>query len=72
MYRHMDPSTSNIDTKDAPTAQSLLDLRERVKSRPSPGAITKSAQEVQMSRSTLSRLIAPETIRKIADLERHL
>jgi len=62
----------HIRVEGAPTAEALLNLREEVLSRPSPGAITKSAQEVQMNRSDLSRLLAPATIRKVADLERKL
>lgn len=59
--------------EDTPTASSLLRLRERVfNATVGPGAVTKTAQEVQMKRTNLSRLIAPATIRSVAKVERHL
>jgi predicted transcriptional regulator len=55
------------------TAQALTDLRERIlDSTTGPGAITKVAQELDLSRSTVNRLVAPATIRKVERIERHL
>ena len=56
-----------------PTARELVRLRGRVMgSTRGAGAITKPAQELQTSRSTVSRLIAPATIRLVARIERHV
>jgi AraC-like DNA-binding protein len=55
------------------TAEALTDLRERIlDSTTGPGAITKVAQELDLSRSTLNRIVAPATIRKVKRIERHL
>jgi len=56
-----------------PTADALADLRKRIlDSTRGAGAITKVAQELDLSRSTLNRLVAPATIRKVKKIERHL
>jgi len=67
--------STNKKTGDSqtPTADALQELRERVLSRPSAGAIKKTAQEVPgLARSTLSRLLAPSTIELVAEVERHI
>jgi AraC-like DNA-binding protein len=61
------------DSSPRSTAQALRDLRERIlDSTRGAGAITKVAQELNLSRSTLNRLVAPATIRKVQKIERHL
>jgi len=67
--------STNKKTRDSqtPTADALRDLREHVLSRPSAGAIKKTAQEIPgLARSTLSRLLAPSTIELVAEVEKHL
>jgi len=63
----------NTEQSQTPTADALKELRDRVLSRPSAGAIKKTAQEVPgLARSTLSRLLAPSTIERVAEVEKHL
>ena len=64
---------SDVVGEDTPTASALLRLRRQVYGAVAgPGAITKTAQEVDMRRTKLARIVAPDTIRKIARVERHL
>ena len=68
-----DSGEKNTEQSQTPTADALKELRERVLSRPSAGAIKKTAQEVPgLARSTLSRLLAPSTIELVAEVERHI
>lgn len=58
---------------DTPTARALVDLRQKIKeSTRGPGGITKTAQEANMRRTVLARLVAPGVIRSVAIVERHL
>jgi hypothetical protein len=51
----------------------LADLRqEALDTTIGPGAITKLAQELDVRRDTLSRLLAPGSIRLLKKLESHL
>lgn len=67
-----DTNATRVVTNQTPTADALRSLRDKVLSRPTPGPIKKTAQEVGMTRSDLSRMIAPGMIEKVADAERHL
>jgi len=67
------PRETTAERSKTPTADSLTELREQIlDSTRGPGAITKVAQELNLSRSTLNRLVAPATIRKVQKIERHL
>jgi transcriptional regulator of acetoin/glycerol metabolism len=57
-------------TKATPTADSLRDLRKRVKEQ--KGSVAEMARELDMPRTALSRVLGPKTIDKIAEVEQIL
>jgi hypothetical protein len=65
---------SNFDLgDDTPIAKSLYRFREKVyKHKIGPGAVHELARELDITESTLRKLVMPKAIETVAEVERHI